>query len=761
VQASRLHHAKTAMPTDTAFRLSMYLTLAFSCAALGYAEYTLLPEVAFIAGGVFVALIVLYRLETRVELLSIPAANRLGVVVGLAILVWAVFRVLREVSNPEMLNMNWGVLGVAMIGPLVMTLMPAKLARREKHAGDYWWLHGLALATASLAGAMAEDVVAFVLLGLYAACAVWSLTLFYFLRASGSVLPVPGQTPGVPVAGVVAAGRPRSGLSWALGFAVLAALVTGPMYLLTPRSPWDKLEFGKPRVEIGYAADQMVDLTQTGDLQANPQVAFEVTAETEAGPKTDLSPSQRWRGRTMRRYQNGLWQPGDTRLPSILPSPNQTRTWTPPELGPGQCTLKYTLYPAARGRFLADPVAWAGGQSPPIAHIQETGYRPWIWVGDGSFLSEVRLPRGGSASYLQVWRQEADSDLSPPFRINDPDRDAVLRQLRYNPVPKVKEYADRLIARLIRDRKLPPDPWDPVTLLPRLEFHDLIARAFTAHLATAPEFTYTTDLRREKKNLDPIEEFLFHTRAGHCERFATALVLLLRSQGIPAILVLGFMGCEQTDEPGKYIVRQEHAHAWVEALIEQYEPRPWWDVWGVRLRSRWRSLDPTPGGEPAESGQGGWVDRAGTWLRSLYNTFVANYDAEQRRRALAAVGSWATRTETIGTAAALVAAAVLLRYSLRRRPVTTPPTPETRWFDWLLAVLAAHGFIPEPGQTPREFAAGVTESLRRNPAAVSLADVPLDWVEAYYETRFGGHPLPPDRLAALESRLDDLKRALS
>ena len=160
------------MPTDAAFRLSTYLTLAFACAALGYAEYLLLPEVAFIAGGVFVSLIVIYRLETRVELLSIPAANRLGLVLGLANLLWATFRILREFNNPEMLNTNWALLGLALIGPLVMTLMPAKLARRERHAGDYWWLHGLALATASLAGAMADDFLTFSLISPLFLCAI-------------------------------------------------------------------------------------------------------------------------------------------------------------------------------------------------------------------------------------------------------------------------------------------------------------------------------------------------------------------------------------------------------------------------------------------------------------------------------------------------------------------------------------------------------------------------------------------------------------
>jgi hypothetical protein len=75
-------------------------------------------------------------------------------------------------------------------------------------------------------------------------------------------------------------------------------------------------------------------------------------------------------------------------------------------------------------------------------------------------------------------------------------------------------------------------------------------------------------------------------------------------------------------------------------------------------------------------------------------------------------------------------------------------------------VLAAHGFRPSPGQTPREFAADVAEALRRSPPTARLADVPLDWAEAYYETRFGGVPLPPDRLDALDAGLRDLEHAL-
>jgi hypothetical protein len=78
----------------------------------------------------------------------------------------------------------------------------------------------------------------------------------------------------------------------------------------------------------------------------------------------------------------------------------------------------------------------------------------------------------------------------------------------------------------------------------------------------------------------------------------------------------------------------------------------------------------------------------------------------------------------------------------------------------LLAVLAAHRFAPVPGDTPREFTTTVSDALGKSPATAAVAGVPTDFAEAYYESRFGGRVLSPERLAALDAALGELERAL-
>jgi protein-glutamine gamma-glutamyltransferase len=236
--------------------------------------------------------------------------------------------------------------------------------------------------------------------------------------------------------------------------------------------------------------------------------------------------------------------------------------------------------------------------------------------------------------------------------------------------------------------------------------------------------------------------------------------LMLRSQGIPAVMVLGFKGCEPTEEPGKYVVREAHAHAWVAALIQEFEP----PTGTNQLVSRWRSLDPTPISSSVEENKTGnaWTQPAVSWLRSHFRTYISEYSGEQRRHALAELATHATRIENLAIAVSLIAGAVLLRGLLRRRrkQPTPRPSPHAEWFVRLGTALSTGGFRPTPGETPLEFATRAATALRKNAATVEVAEVPLDWVEAYYESRFGDKPFPENRRATLESRLDALIAAL-
>jgi transglutaminase-like putative cysteine protease len=76
---------------------------------------------------------------------------------------------------------------------------------------------------------------------------------------------------------------------------------------------------------------------------------------------------------------------------------------------------------------------------------------------------------------------------------------------------------------------------------------------------------------------DPVDEFLFGTREGFCEHFASAFAVLARAGGVPARLVVGYQGGEPNPFGDYWIVRQANAHAWVEAWVD----------------GAWRRIDPT------------------------------------------------------------------------------------------------------------------------------------------------------------------------
>ena len=138
-------------------------------------------------------------------------------------------------------------------------------------------------------------------------------------------------------------------------------------------------------------------------------------------------------------------------------------------------------------------------------------------------------------------------------------------------------------AKLTLNKQL-PEQFDPAILDLALEvtrgktsFYDR-ALAIEAHLQT--EYAYSLQSAFESQNFTPLSDFLFNTKSGHCEYFASAMAMMLRSIEIPARLVTGFAVHHYNPLTGLYEVRALHGHAWVEAWIED---------------AGWVSFQPTPG----------------------------------------------------------------------------------------------------------------------------------------------------------------------
>src|ERR1019366_5904852 len=91
-------------------------------------------------------------------------------------------------------------------------------------------------------------------------------------------------------------------------------------------------------------------------------------------------------------------------------------------------------------------------------------------------------------------------------------------------------------------------------------------------------FSYTLELPKTDMR-DPIANFLFRRKKGHCEYFASAMAVMLRTIGIPSRVTTGFAGGVYNPISGWYVVRASDAHSWVEAYLP---------------RLGWTTFDPTP-----------------------------------------------------------------------------------------------------------------------------------------------------------------------
>jgi transglutaminase-like putative cysteine protease len=278
----------------------------------------------------------------------------------------------------------------------------------------------------------------------------------------------------------------------------------------------------------------------------------------------------------------------------------------------------------------------------------------------------------------------------------------------------------------------------------------------------------TTDLPRS--DTDPVSHFLFEKKMGHCEYFATAMVVLLRHLKIPCRLVNGFLEGEYNEIGEFYTVRQSDAHSWVEVyfgngLWIQFDPSPRSVAAAAPGRSLWEIINPRKIFESVSffwdryilifsaQDQINMLSSVRERYKSLNETL-----REKSSRATSPKAAWRLmwqKNRFLVVAIGLLPVLIYLSsrlYKARKRKLELVRSP-VLFYQEMLTLLQQQGFVKPVAATPFEFAQQVTPVL----PAPSNEDVAFLTV-LFYKARFGNYSLTPDDQAFVESALSRLQR---
>ena len=295
-----------------------------------------------------------------------------------------------------------------------------------------------------------------------------------------------------------------------------------------------------------------------------------------------------------------------------------------------------------------------------------------------------------------------------------------------------------------------PDPTDPRVAPLAAQVTASMATPYDRAVGIArylkSDFQYSLDSTHG--DVDPLADFLFVNRTGHCEYFASAMVVMLRSIGIPARIVNGFFGGEY-NAYGEYVaLRKADAHSWVEAFFPG---------------RGWATFDPTPGAAQDLRADTSWlrtVNDAIDAAKLAWYRWVIEYNLEKQFQFFASLIGWhrsdadgfvdapvgwkdvqqmAQRVRelpwaNLGGGAALVLLGIpALVWVVRRRRragprAVRPSGPAIAAYRRMKRVLRRAGFARRPPETQLEFARRVAAA--RPAVAADVENVTWTYLRA-------------------------------
>ncbi len=498
----------------------------------------------------------------------------------------------------------------------------------------------------------------------------WFVLFAGFLREQ-SVASIPQLAAGV-VTGILAlvqSARPAGLLPPALAIRTMGRLLFQALplalalFVLFPRLPGPFWALPAPGGGQTGLTDQMSpgDITE---LARSDDVAFRVRF---TGP-SPLPAELYWRGPVLERFDGRRWRTQPDSLRERLPP---LRNYAPPPSA-GQRVYSYeiTLEPNQQRWLLPleTPLSWDAPGSRLAGTLELLHERPL----------DRRMAWNGRSVAAGSFR-----DPKPPERIN--------RDLAGRANPRAVALARELRRDASSDE----------------EFLRRVLRMFREQ-----EFFYT--LQPPALGDQPVDDFLFTTRAGFCEHYASAFAVLARAAGLPARVVAGYQGGERNPVADYWIVRQSDAHAWTEVWLDgrwvRYDPTA--AVAPERIENGLDAALPGLAGDRLPLlGTGAWFERVAlSWdaINATWDRWVLAFGPDQQSALLEGLGFRSPSLRDIALVCAITVSAVLLVFTLfgLRASPARPDRVEEIW-QRLCRRLGKAVRPRAPHEGPAEYAAAV------------------------------------------------------
>src|SRR5687767_1812073 len=625
-------------------------------------------------------------------------------------------------------------LGVTALAHLIVFLSAVKLVQVKKDR-DWVFLYLISFFEVLLAAGLSFSPVFLLTLTLYLLCGLCAVTAFEIQKARRSVTHAETRLLVPPDSRVFRKGGNRSWRSTeaarlpvvAVALLVLIFGLALPLFLIAPRSGAAALTRSGSGLTNFIGFSENVTLGQIGTLKQDDAVVMRVRVENPEPPQ-----GLRWRGVALDEFTGKAWRKS-----------SEARHATLAEERGGFFRIGTTeaLHRLTSQTFfleaLESPVLFG---APRVVAIQ--GDLPFVRVDAEGALQSRRH------DYERLmYKAISDTDEPPIAELRADMRRYPDSFGRYLQLP---ENLDRRIV------------YHAQTVLRSAQARNRYDAAKAIELDLQKNLAYSLEMKASGP--DPLSDFLFNVQSGHCEYFSTAMAVMLRTHGIAARVVNGFLPGEYNDKSGAYTVRQSDAHSWVE-------------VYFPSSRS-WVTFDPTPSIGRVEPVRTGFTAQMHKYLEALelvWFQYIVGYDKQEQRslassihnqlfdygrfasNILTTVRGYLTAT-TLSIAVAVLGVVLLVftfifgrnfwRFRWRRDSIIADQDgtySSVEFYERLLSAMEQRGLTRQRHLTPLEFA----NTLGQGPAMMIT--------RAYNRVRFGNQRLTAMEKREIENALDELE----